>query len=94
MKPFHELINQSLPGTMVQHLYSLGGEGWLAGLAVREDSATLARLPKRVDIHSRGALIQVEHVHLILLMLQIESGPSTRPSSLLNTRTAPSSSLV
>ncbi len=75
MIAFHELINQSLPGTMVQHLYSLnGGEGWLAGLAVREDSATLARLPKRVDIHSRGALIQVEHVHLILLMLQIQGG--------------------
>ncbi len=76
MKPFHELINRSEPGTMVQHLYSLNsGEGWLAGLAVREDPATLAHLPKRVDIRSRGAIIQVEHVHLILLMLQIQGGP-------------------
>ncbi len=76
MKPFHVLINRSAPGTMVQHLYSMGGsEGWLAGLAVRDDPATLARLPKRVDIHSRGALIQVEHIHLILLMLQIQGGP-------------------
>ncbi len=75
MKPFYELINHSEPGTMVQHLYSLnGGEGWLAGLAVREDPATLARLPRRVDIHTRGALIQVEHIHLVLLMLQIQDG--------------------
>lgn len=76
MKAFHELINPSRPGTMVQHLYALkGGEGWLAGLAVREDTRTLARLPRRVDIHSRGALIQVERVYLIVLMLQIQGGP-------------------
>ncbi len=76
MKPFYELINRSEPGTMVQHLFTLGGsEGWLAGLAVREDPAILARLPRRVDIHSRGALIQVEQVYLILLMLQIQGGP-------------------
>lgn len=75
MNAFYELMNQSQPGTMVQHLYSLdGGEGWLAGLAVREDPVTLTRLPKRVDIHTRGALIQVEPIHLILLMLQLEGG--------------------
>ncbi len=61
---------------MVQHLYTLGeSEGWLAGLAVRENASILPRLPKRVDIHSRGALIQVGHVRLILLMLQIQGGP-------------------
>ena len=73
MSQFHELINSSQPGTMVQHLYSLnGGEVWLAGIAIREDWSTLARLTKRIDIHSRGAVVQVRNVHLILLMLQFE----------------------
>ena len=73
MTQFHELINGSQPGTMVQHLYSLiAGGAWLAGIAIREDRSILARLSSRIDIHSRGAVIQVQGVHLILLMLQFE----------------------
>ena len=73
MNRFHELINGSQPGTMVQHLYSLnGGEEWLAGIAIREDPSTIAGMAKRIDIHSRGAVFQVQGVHLILLMLLFE----------------------
>ncbi len=72
MIPFSQLINASQPGTMVQHLFSLdGGQVWTAGLAIRESSKVLAKLPARVDILSRGAIIQVEEVHLILLMLYL-----------------------
>ena len=72
MIPFSQLINASQPGTMVQHLFSLdGAQAWTAGLAIRESRQVLAGLPARVDILSRGALIQVEEVHLIVLMLHL-----------------------